>query len=74
MPEDWELQREGFAWLGLAFPTLWLLVHRLWKWAALAFVVPLPFAWLAPDAYPIVSLAIGLLVGFEGREHVYRFT
>ena len=69
-PGDWELRREGFSLLGFAFPAVWLLVHRLWKWAALAFVIPIAFAWLAPETYLVVSLAIGLLVGFEGRERI----
>lgn len=69
-PEDWELRREGFTVLGFAFPTIWLLVHGLWRWALLAFALPIPFAWFAPEAYIVVSTAIGLLVGFEGRERV----
>ena len=67
-PEDWRLMREGFAWLALAFPGLWLLFHGAW-WAARAVIVlPLPFAWLLPWSAPIVSLALGFLVAFEGRD------
>ena len=69
-PEDWELRREGFAVLALAFPALWLLFHRLWRWAVLAFLLPLPFAWLAPETYLVVTVAIGLIAAFEGRERV----
>lgn len=69
-PEDWELRREGFTVLGFAFPTIWLLAHGLWKWALLAFALPVPFAWFMPETYIVVSTTIGLLVGFEGRERV----
>ncbi|TIW88521.1 MAG: DUF2628 domain-containing protein, partial [Mesorhizobium sp.] len=33
------LVRDGFTWLGLLVPPLWLAWHRLWVEAALAFVI-----------------------------------
>ena len=67
-PEDWELAREGFAWLALAFPGLWLLFNGAWKMALVVILLPLPLLWFVPWAAPVVSLALGLLVAFEGRD------
>ena len=67
-PEDWHLMREGFAWLALVFPGLWLLFHGAWLAALLVIALPLPLLWFAPWASPVVSLALGVLVAFEGRD------
>ena len=67
-PEDWRLMREGFAWLALAFPGLWLLFKGAWRAALVVIALPFPLIWLLPWAAPIVSLALGLLVAFEGRD------
>ena len=79
-PEDWRLLPDGFSKLALVFPVLWLLVHRLWLAAGLAFLVPaaasLAAGVLPADGatlalvYPLVSLAVGVVVGMEGRAAV----
>ena len=72
-PEDWRLRPDGFAILGLAFPTIWCLFHRLWLVAIAAFAIPLLAATLPGDpgskalAATLASFAVGLFVGLEGR-------
>ena len=67
-PEDWDLRREGFAWLALAFPGLWLLFNGAWKLALAVILLPLPLLWFLPWAAPVLSVALGLIVAFEGRD------
>ncbi len=64
--------RDGFAWLAFLAPPLWLLWHRLWIAAALAFVaVGLVAAAVETFAMPLPGvLLIGLVmlyVGLEGQ-------
>ncbi|MBB4577047.1 DUF2628 domain-containing protein [Rhizobium lentis] len=64
--------RDGFTWLGFLFPWVWLLVHRLWLYAAAAFLLQAiggalmdePGLWPAGAA---ITLGVNLLVGLEGQ-------
>ncbi|OHV25469.1 DUF2628 domain-containing protein [Rhizobium sp. RMa-01] len=64
--------RDGFTWLGLLFPWAWLLAHRLWLYAAAAFLLQAiggalmdePGLWPAGAA---LTLGVNLLVGLEGQ-------
>ena len=68
-PDAWRLAREGFAPLGFVFSTPWLLVNRLWLAAAAMFALPLAVTVaLGPVPGYVASLAVGLIVGLEGRE------
>ena len=68
-PDAWRLAREGFTPLGFLFSTPWLLVNRLWLAAAAMFALPLAVnVALGPVPSFVASLAVGLVVGFEGRE------
>ncbi|RUU29191.1 DUF2628 domain-containing protein [Mesorhizobium sp. M6A.T.Ce.TU.016.01.1.1] len=64
--------RDGFSWLGFLVPPLWLLWHRLWIEAALAFVAQALLSMLAEGlslglAGPLLSLLVSLYVGLEGQ-------
>ncbi|MBZ9996976.1 MULTISPECIES: DUF2628 domain-containing protein [unclassified Mesorhizobium] len=64
--------RDGFAWLGLLVPPLWLAWHRLWIEAALAFVVMGVLSMLGQKlglgvAGSLLSLLVSLYVGLEGQ-------
>ncbi|MER9230758.1 DUF2628 domain-containing protein [Mesorhizobium sp. M0622] len=64
--------RDGFAWLGLLVPPLWLAWHRLWVEAALAFVAMGLLSMLGErlgleTAGSLLSLLVSLYVGLEGQ-------
>lgn len=66
--------RDGFAWLGLAVPLLWLLFNRLWLATAI-YVAVMICATIAAElagigeamAFPL-SLLSGLFIGLEGNK------
>lgn len=64
--------RDGFAWLGFLVPPLWLLWHRLWIEAALAFVALGLLAALGEIAGfglagSLLTLLVSIYVGLEGQ-------
>lgn len=64
--------RDGFAWLGLLVPPLWLAWNRLWIEAALAVVVMALLSLLGQKlglglAGSLLSLLVSLYVGLEGQ-------
>ncbi|RWD49543.1 MAG: DUF2628 domain-containing protein [Mesorhizobium sp.] len=64
--------RDGFSWLGFLVSPLWLLWHRLWIEAALAFVAMALLLMLAEGlrlglAGPLLSLLVSLYIGLEGQ-------
>ncbi|TIX58893.1 MAG: DUF2628 domain-containing protein [Mesorhizobium sp.] len=64
--------RDGFSWLGFLVSPLWLLWHRLWIEAALAFVAMALLSMLAEGlrlglAGPLLSLLVSLYIGLEGQ-------
>ncbi|MCF3642330.1 DUF2628 domain-containing protein [Rhizobium sp. TRM95111] len=72
-PQDEEARflRDGFSWLALFFPVVWLLWHRAWLAALLAFALQAIGSTLAADpvfwpAGLAVSLGTALLVALEG--------
>ncbi len=71
-PDTTAFVRDGFSWLGFLVPPLWLLWHRLWIEAALAFVAMALLSMLAEGlslglAGPLLSLLVSLFVGLEGQ-------
>ncbi|MBX4958472.1 DUF2628 domain-containing protein [Rhizobium lentis] len=64
--------RDGFTFLGLLFPWIWLLAHRLWLHAAAAFLLQAiggaltdePGLWAAGVA---IMLGVNMIVGLEGQ-------
>jgi Protein of unknown function (DUF2628) len=71
-PDTTAFVRDGFSWLGFLVPPLWLLWHRLWIEAALAFVAMALLSMLAEGlslglAGPLLSLLVSLYVGLEGQ-------
>ncbi|QKD00488.1 DUF2628 domain-containing protein [Mesorhizobium loti] len=64
--------RDGFTWLGLLVPPLWLAWNRLWIEAALAFIVMGALSMLGQRlglglAGSLLSLLVSLYVGLEGQ-------
>ena len=64
--------RDGFTWLGLLVPPLWLAWNRLWIEAALAFIVMGALSMLGQSlglglAGSLLSLLVSLYVGLEGQ-------
>ncbi|MGX7876254.1 DUF2628 domain-containing protein [Mesorhizobium sp. ORM6] len=64
--------RDGFTWLGLLVPPLWLAWHRLWIEAALAFIVLGLLSMAGQElglglAASLLSLLVSLYVGLEGQ-------
>lgn len=64
--------RDGFSWLGLLVPPLWLAWNRLWIEAGLAFVVMGLLSMLGQKlglglAGSLLSLLVSLYVGLEGQ-------
>ncbi|WP_095203110.1 DUF2628 domain-containing protein [Mesorhizobium carmichaelinearum] len=64
--------RDGFTWIGLLVPPLWLAWHRLWIEAGLAFVVMALLSTLGETlglglASSLLSLLVSLYVGLEGQ-------
>lgn len=70
--EDAVLIRDGFTWLGLLFPPLWLAWHRLWLEAVLA-AVAMALLSVAADRFGLgpagdaLSMLVSLYVGLEGQ-------
>lgn len=64
--------RDGFSFLAFLFPPLWLLWHRLWIEAALAFAALVAGAALERVtglgfAAPLLSFLVSIFVGLEGN-------
>ncbi|TSE06725.1 DUF2628 domain-containing protein [Mesorhizobium intechi] len=64
--------RDGFTWLGLLAPPLWLAWHRLWIEAGLAFVVMGLLSMAGQNlrlglASSLLSLLVSFYVGLEGQ-------
>lgn len=64
--------RDGFTWLGLLVPPLWLAWHRLWIEAGLAFVVMGLLSMAGQNlglglASSLLSLLVSFYVGLEGQ-------
>ncbi|TIS89433.1 DUF2628 domain-containing protein [Mesorhizobium sp.] len=71
-PDATTFVRDGFSWLGFLVPPLWLLWHRLWIEAALAFVAMAVLSLLGERlglalAGSLLSLLVSLYVGLEGQ-------
>lgn len=70
--EDAVLVRDGFTWLGLLFPPLWLAWHRLWLEAVLA-AVAMALLSVAAERFGLglagdaLSMLVSLYVGLEGQ-------
>ncbi|BAB51535.1 DUF2628 domain-containing protein [Mesorhizobium japonicum] len=64
--------RDGFTWLGLLVPPLWLAWHRLWIEAGLAFVVMGLLSMAGENlglglASSLLSLLVSFYIGLEGQ-------
>jgi hypothetical protein len=64
--------REGFSWAAFFFAFFWLIWHRLWATAALWFVVCSALAWLSFSSlsfgvFPLITLALHILLGLEAN-------
>lgn len=75
--DDARIIRDGFALFGFLLPPLWLLWHRLWLAALLAFGVMFGLSVLGEVAVfwfaaPVLSLLVSLFVGLEGRAMAIR--
>jgi hypothetical protein len=61
--------REGFSWLALLVPFVWLIWHRMWLvlvlWIAVSVLVQWGASLLGEPAPLIGGLAVALLMGFE---------
>ncbi|MBB3977191.1 hypothetical protein GGQ64_002391 [Rhizobium azooxidifex] len=69
--------RDGFRWTAFFFPAIWLLVHRLWFWGALALVGQFAATALSASSELsltgwVLSAAISLLVALEGPQALVR--
>ncbi len=70
-PEGTVLVRDGFAFLAFFLPVVWLLWHRLWIEALIAFAITVGLAALGNTtgfavAGPLLSLLVSLYAGLEG--------
>lgn len=69
--------RDGFHFFAFLLPPVWLLWHRLWIEAALAFALMLALGGLGSvagfgDAAPALSLLVSIAIGLEGSAlHVW---
>jgi hypothetical protein len=66
------LVHDGFSWLAFFFSPLWLLWHRLWIEALLAFIVLGLLSALSEMAGvglagPLLTLLVSLFIGLEGQ-------
>ncbi|OWV86016.1 hypothetical protein ATY78_24245 [Rhizobium sp. R635] len=64
--------RDGFTWLGFLFPWIWLLAHRLWLPAGVAFLAQAVGGALMDEpglglAGAAIALGVNVLVGLEGQ-------
>ncbi|HEY4193094.1 MAG TPA: DUF2628 domain-containing protein [Mesorhizobium sp.] len=69
---DTAFMRDGFSWPGFLVPPLWLLWHRLWIEAVLAFVaigllIALGETFDAPLSAMLLVVLVMLYVGLEGQ-------
>ena len=63
------LLRDGFSWGAFLFGPLWLLLHRAWIPAAIAFAATVLIAALVPEpAQTVLTLGLMLLLGLSGRD------
>ena len=76
-PEDWRLLPDGFSRMAFLFPGPWLILHGLWAWGVIALVLPWVVAGFLPAddgtkgvAFLLVSLAVAVIAGLEGRGRV----
>lgn len=70
--EETRLIRDGFSWLAFIVPPLWLLWHRLWFAALLAFVMLSLLSFLGESrgfglAGALLALLVSLYFGLEGQ-------
>lgn len=70
-PEGTRLIRDGFSWVAFILPPLWLLWHRLWFAAVLAFLVLGALSFVGENqglalAGSLLTLLVSFIVGFEG--------
>lgn len=75
--EDTRTVRDGFSWLAFLFPWIWLLAHRLWLHAIVAFALQAIGSVLAEQsgfgpAGMALAFAVNLFVGFEGQNFRIR--
>ncbi|EJJ30819.1 DUF2628 domain-containing protein [Rhizobium sp. CF142] len=75
--EDTLTIRDGFSWLAFLFPWIWLLAHRLWLHAIIAFALQAIGGVLAEEsgfgpAGMALAFAVNLFVGFEGQNFRIR--
>ena len=61
------LVKEGFSWPAFFLGPLWLLWHRLWRPLVIVMVVLLATGTAPPLVQSLVSLAVSLILGFEGN-------
>ena len=64
--------RDGFAFLALVLPVVWLLFHRLWLWALAFLAIAIAENWLmASDGWFLTGFALSaasaLFAGLEGN-------
>ncbi|MBB3660436.1 hypothetical protein FHX15_005705 [Rhizobium sp. BK650] len=75
--EDTRTIRDGFSWLAFLFPWIWLLAHRLWLHAIIAFALQAIGGVLAEEpgfgpAGMALAFAVNLFVGLEGQNFRIR--
>ncbi len=75
--EDTRTVRDGFSWLAFLFPWIWLLAHRLWLHAIIAFALQVIGGVLTEEpgfgpAGMALAFAVNLFVGFEGQNFRIR--
>lgn len=75
--EDTRTIRDGFSWLAFLFPWIWLLAHRLWLHAIIAFALQAIGGVLTEEpgfgpAGMALAFAVNLFVGFEGQNFRIR--
>jgi hypothetical protein len=75
--EETRTIRDGFSWLAFLFPWIWLLAHRLWLPAIIAFVVQAIGGVLMEEpgfgpAGIALAFAVNLFVGLEGQSFRIR--
>ncbi len=61
------LVKEGFSWPAFFLGPLWLLWHRLWRPLVIVMIVLLAMSAAPPLVQSLASLAISLILGFEGN-------
>ncbi len=61
------LVREGFSWPAFLLGPVWLLWHRLWWPLATVLIVLLAVGMAPPWVQSLASLAVSLILGFEGN-------